>query len=286
MTLTTVPSGIVLTNQIGLPLALTVLPGAMSPVTSTMAVSLPEGLRSGSPASIALRLADAFNNAVTNLTTAQLVVTGAVTGPHIISATNLTATTVPGNWSHSMTLDAIQNMIFELRINGAVARGPFFYPAAPAVAERAVDFAASVRAAALQSDGANPAAPRSLLSAAGPIASNAWHVVHVPVARLPAALGPFVADPGLTATIKIQPINSTSGAPDAARAPLLFTGEWSWSNGTYVVPLKLAADAAQANTTFSAAVTLIWRIGGFPFAESVCRLRSVCVWDMTINLGI
>lgn len=256
MTLSTVPTGISLTNQLGPPLALAVLPDAMSSLTSKLNMSLPEGSRSGSPATAYIRLADQFDNAVTDLSVADLVMNGTVTGMRIVPAANFTAA-APGNWSYTTTLDAIQKIAFYLRISGAAVGTVFQPPTAAAVAERSVDFAGSVRAAALQADGSPPSAPRPLLSAASPIAANAWHVVHVPPLRLPASLGPFVADPGLTATIKIQALNATTGAPDPNRAPLLFTGHWSWTNGTYVVPLKLAADAANANTTFAATVSLV-----------------------------
>jgi hypothetical protein len=210
---------------------------------------------------VSLHLADAFDNPVTNLTAAALKIAGVVTGLQTVPGPNLTAAAGPGNWLYQMTFAAIQNVTFSLQIDGALARGPFAFPRAGA-AERAVDLGASLRAAALQADGAAPAAPRSQLSAGGAITANAWHVVHIPIVRiLPPALGPFVADPGLSATLKIQALNGTSGAPDASRPPLLFTGAWSWTNGSYVVPLRLAVDAAKSNTTFAATLSLAYPSG-------------------------
>jgi hypothetical protein len=239
-----------------MPLRLLVVPAAAASATSSLVLAAPLGAASGARATASLTLADAFGNPRPDADSAQLLVRGAATGLTTLGRANFSAAGAPGAFSYLHTFAAIQNVSFQLVVGGAPTAAPLALPAAGVLPE-AVNLTASIAAAAVRPDGADAAAPWLPFTAAGPLAAEAWHQVHVPVlrARPGAWAGRFVADPGLSVSLQLTPVvpNGTL----LAVAARVYPGNWSWSGGDYVVPLKLPApDTSRLEHQFAATLTL------------------------------
>jgi len=255
VTVQTVPSGIVL-NITNTPLQLRVRPATLSAVTSSMVVSpAPELAASGSSARVTLTLLDVFGNARPDADGAALLITGGVTRVTSLYPSNLTVTTTPGVYTYSHTFAAIQNVSFALYAHGILAGAQYALPAAGATAA-AVNFTSSLASATVFVDGYDPFLPRPPLIAAGQLAAEAWHVVHLPILRTALAwAGRYVADPLLTVTLRVTPL-SVNGSREENRTRA-FAGFWSWSAGDYSVPFKLPlAEVKRINGSFATTLTL------------------------------
>lgn len=247
----TVPTAIL--NTTNSPLSFEVHPNVLWPPTSSMTIANPAGVHAGTPALVSMTFADQYTNPINDTSSVLLAIVGRVTGTQNVGNDSFIPTMSMGSFTYRYTFGAIQNITFTLYFYGGLAAGPLGYMVR-GVDPGAVRYDLSVANATAQLDGSLPSAPRPRLPSVGPIPANAWHVAHVPVVRAAAALGPFVGDPWLNASLTIFTMNATGAVNlTSSRA---FIGFWSWSNGTYVVPFKLTADPAVANNTFAATLRL------------------------------
>lgn len=250
----TTPGGINMTNAP--PLLLNVTPAAASPANSNLTVTPgPGGTAVGGNATLRVVLADAFGNPRPNMDGVRVTVNGTATGagPLSFSRFNVSA---PGVFTTTFPFDALESVTFSLAVgNTSVGAAARFN--ASSVLPSALDLTASVANATLYVDASDPSAPRPPIAAAGVVPSEAWHTAHVPVVRALVLgwAGPFVADPGLNATLRVTPV-FPNGTRDL-RGARTFGGFWSWSGGDYAVPFKLPhPDTTLINASFVVMLTL------------------------------
>jgi hypothetical protein len=167
-----------------------------------------------------------------------------VSGTSNVTTAALTRTAQTGLYSHSHAVLARERLIFRVAIDNAIV-GTDAAINITATLPSAVDAAGSLAATTLARDGD---ASRYGLAGPVPLLASSWHLLFVPVLRAGGG-GGFFADPGLAVRLQLSAATSSNGtAPGNTTTALMFSGIWSSSNGSYVVPFKLPANGSYAGT--------------------------------------
>lgn len=167
----------------------------------------------------------------------------------------------PGVFTYTFVFRAVERINITLLLGGALVDNSVLLNIS-AVLPSAVNVTACLKATSIQRDGEltrttwDPAgAPLGLLA-------YSWHLLYVPV-LLFNRTGPMFADPKLAARLNITgPVvaaaaaanstNTTAAAVQVTAPSRVFSGYWSSSNGSYVIPFKLPDIG-----TFSGSVDLL-----------------------------
>lgn len=161
-----------------------------------------------------------------------------------VTTAALTRTAQTGLYSYAHTALARERLSFRVAIDNATVSTDTTINITSTLPS-AVHAAGSLAAATLVRDGD---ASRSGLAGPVPLLASLWHVLFVPVLRAGGG-GGFFADPGLTVRLLLSAASgpnatNTSNTTAVNTTALVFSGVWSSTNGSYVVPFKLPSNGS------------------------------------------
>jgi hypothetical protein len=156
----------------------------------------------------------------------------------------------PGVYTCNHTVKAIERLNVTVTLDGALVGAQSLLLNITSVLPSAVNVSRSLAAAAVRRGGE---VARTAWTQAFPLplAAYAWHLLHVPVYRN-GRTGITYADPKLGAQLVVaMPVTTTTPATNTTNATttttttttqqVVFSGYWSSSNGSYLVPFRLTA---------------------------------------------
>lgn len=153
----------------------------------------------------------------------------------------------PGVYTYNHTVRAIERLNVTVTLDGALVGAQSLLLNITSALPSAVNTSRSLAAAAVRRGGEVARTPWVTTSPL-PLAAYAWHLLHVPV-YLNGRSGITYADPKLGAQLVVaMPVTTTTPANNNTNATtttttqqVVFSGYWSSSNGSYLVPFKLTA---------------------------------------------
>lgn len=239
--------------------------GASLYVTAAPAASI------GADAVATLLLFDGAGNPTLSATGASMVINGTRSGVINVPAGSWVLVGA-GKFQHTTRLTAAEQLVFTASVLGTQL--PAVSLAVRGMAPQAVDWQASVAAAELQVAGATARTPL-LGSTPLSVIAHAVHALYLPVIST-ASGARVVADPLLSATASATLIDAATGT--ALGGPIaLPPATWSWTNGSYVLPLSLPSSGTYLlSLTLEHATGSIAHVGGAELLGTSIRLDHAC----------
>lgn len=196
----------------------------------------------------------------------------------------------PGVYTYNHTVRAIERLNVTVTLDGALAQSLLLN--ITSALPSAVNTSRSLAAAAVRRGGEVARTPWVTTSPL-PLAAYAWHLLHVPV-YLNGWAGITYADPKLGAQLVVaMPVTTTTPANNNTNATtttttqqVVFSGYWSSSNGSYLVPFKLTALGNITGTVYllSNTTTNATLVGPAPHCTVVVNAcQTICVVQQRVN---